>query len=180
MLIRCESTMPHGGTGSGQRTSHRCLFPTKYSTPSRCEPPGRSSSISGSQPPAMRYFTYAYDCAFKALWNTALAETKRHGRSPQLSPFLFLCRQSIELWLKAALDAFEPSEPPPEGHDLEHLWQMLLAALDNASQPTDDSFTASVGLALETIGVHDARGDRFRYPTARNASPYPETAADLA
>ena len=125
------------------------------------------------------YFAYAYDRAFGILWDTAFAETKLCGRSPLLSPLLFLCRQSIELWLKAALDAFDPSEPPPEGHDFEHLWQKLLAALDDAGQPTEDSFTASVRLALETIGVHDARGDRFRYPTARDASPYPETAADL-
>ena len=54
VLIRCETTMPHGGTGSGQRTSRRCPFPTKDSTPSRREPPYRSWSISGSQPPAMR------------------------------------------------------------------------------------------------------------------------------
>ena len=93
-----------------------------------------------AQQPAVEHaewhsFAYAYDRAFKNLWDACLAETRRYRRSSLLSHLLFLCRQSIELWLKAALAAFDPSEPPPDGYDLRRLWRALLSALDDAGDP---------------------------------------------
>lgn len=125
------------------------------------------------------YFAYCYDRAFESLWDACRDETLRRGHSNLLYPLLFVCRQSIELWLKAALSAFSPDGPLPTGHDLRRLWQDLVAALNEGGQPADDDFTASVDRLLNTLDLHDARGDRFRYPTSLDASAYPESDADL-
>ena len=125
------------------------------------------------------YFAYCYDRAFESLWDGCFDETLRRRHSDLLYPLLFVCRQSIELWLKTASAGFSPDGPPPTGHDLRRLWKELLAALEEAGLPTDDDFTASVDDLLDTLNVHDARGDCFRYPASLDASAYPESGADL-
>ena len=125
------------------------------------------------------YFAYCYDRAFESLWDACFDETRRRWHSDLLYPLLFVCRQSIELWLKTTVAAFSPDGPKPKGHDLRRLWRELLEALAEAGQPTDDRFTESVGGLLHALNVHDERGDRFRYPTSLDASAYPESRADL-
>ena len=125
------------------------------------------------------YFAYCYERAFESLWDACFDETLRRRHSNLLYPLLFVFRQSIELWLKTALARLPPDGPLPTGHDLRRLWKEMLAALEEAGLPTDDDFTASVDDLLETLDVHDARGDRFRYPTSLDASAYPESEADL-
>ena len=62
---------------------------------------------------------------------------------PIHAALLFLCRQSIELWLKAALAAFSPGDPPHTGHDLQALWYLRFGALDQAGHPTDATYAAA-------------------------------------
>ena len=124
------------------------------------------------------HFAYCYDSAFEELWDKCYEETRLYRKSNLLYPLLFIFRQSIELWLKAAFSACEEAAPPAT-HNLRHLWHALVKQLEEEGLPTNDPFTVSVGALLDTLDVYDDRGDRFRYPTSRDANFYPSSSVDL-
>ena len=70
------------------------------------------------------FFAYSYCRAFDSLWDAAYA--RRSGTLDY--PLLFICRQSIELWLKVAISTVVQSEPPT-GHQLSVLWSSLVTVL---------------------------------------------------
>ena len=121
------------------------------------------------------FFAYSYSSSFKVLWDAAYA--RRSGVFDY--PLLFICRHSIELWLKLALSAVSGTAPP-SGHQLKPLWRSLAIALgEETGMPVDDAFAASVRELIEILDEHDDKGDRFRYPVTSGSKPYPSTHADL-
>lgn len=124
------------------------------------------------------HFAYSYDRAFKCLWDKCYEETRLHREGNLIFPLLFICRQSVELWLKTALAA-STVDVPPLGHSLQRLWNVLIQQLEIEDLPTNDPFTTSVATLLNTLDAHDDRGDRFRYPASRDAIPYPSSNANL-
>ena len=132
------------------------------------------------------FFAFSYQRAFDVLWDAA------YGYAPALKldyyPLLFVCRQSIELWLKAAISAVKQANPPAH-HKLSELWSELVAAWGEHtdhpawSDPTDRTpnsvYAESVVSVIQILDAHDEKGDRFRYPTAKGGDAYPGTDVDL-
>ena len=132
------------------------------------------------------FFAFSYQRAFDVLWDAA------YGYAPALRldyyPLLFVCRQSIELWLKAAISAVNQAKPPAH-HKLSELWSGLGAAWSEHTtrpgwgEPSDHSpdsaYAKSVKGLIQILDEHDEKGDRFRYPTAKGGDTYPGTDVDL-
>ena len=132
------------------------------------------------------FFAFSYQRAFDVLWDAAYAY------APPLTidqyPLLFVCRQSIELWLKAAISAVKQAKPPAH-HKLSDLWTGLgeawsehtdHAAWDETTDHNPDSaYAESVKGLIQILDAHDEKGDRFRYPTAKGGDRYPGTGVDL-
>ena len=132
------------------------------------------------------HFAICYKDAFDVLWDAAYADAS--PRKNDCFPLLFVCRQSIELWLKAAISAVEQAKPPVH-HKLGGLWSRLGAAWsEHTDHPAwnepndrspDSAYAESVMDLIQILGAHDEKGDRFRYPTAKGGNLYPETDVDL-
>ncbi|MXX29554.1 MAG: hypothetical protein F4Z45_07610 [Gammaproteobacteria bacterium] len=132
------------------------------------------------------FFAVGYQRAFDVLWDAAYAH--RPPLRIDCYPLLFVCRQSIELWLKAAISTVKQAKPPGH-HKLSDLWTRLWAALsehtghpqlDESNDPNPyNSYVESVNDLIQILDAHDEKGDRFRYPTARGGDPYPTTGVDL-
>lgn len=121
------------------------------------------------------FFAYSYGQAFDSLWDAAYAR----GSGTLDYPLLFICRQSIELWLKAAIFAVLQSDPPPS-HELRTLWAELMAALrEHTDHSSEGPYPDSIVELIRPLDAHDRKGDRFRYPVARGKEPFPSTVADL-
>ena len=119
----------------------------------------------------LHYFAYSYARAFEALWDAVLA-----GRHVLEYPMLFTWRHSMELWLKAALEAATAGAKPPPEHELQRLWEHLMEALHEVTPgPVEDVFARAVWPVVEMIDAHDVRGDRFRYPSDRRGRAYRST-----
>ena len=132
------------------------------------------------------FFAFSYQRAFDVLWDAAYA------CGPPLPidyyPLLFVCRQSIELWLKAAISAVEQAKPPGH-HKLGDLWLALgevwtkhtdrPAWSDPTDRSPDSAYAESVKGLIQILDAHDEKGDRFRYPTAKGGDAYPSTDVDL-
>ena len=124
---------------------------------------------------SLHYFAYSYSRAFEVLWDAAWA-----GRNALEYPMLFAWRHSMELWLKAAIEAVSPEMKPPAGHGLKVLWRKLMEALyDVPPAAVEDVFTKVVLPVVDAIDAHDVQGDRFRYPSDRQWRAYPSTEAAL-
>ena len=121
------------------------------------------------------FFAYSYGQAFESLWDAAYKRPSEVLNYPLLS----ICRQSIELSLKSAIDMVLQSDPP-NGHKLKNLWSKLLAALSDKDGMVIDAWYRNYPESLiEVLDAHDQKGDRFRYPTDRNHVSYASTEASL-
>ncbi len=124
----------------------------------------------------MLYRTYSYCKAFEVLWDAAYA---RRSTGILDYPVLFIARHSIELWLKAAIHSVTQTDPP-EGHGLHELWTKLKSELENQmGTPLDDFYSGSVRDTISALDSHDGKGDRFRYPSARDRTTYPSSRVAL-
>ena len=128
-------------------------------------------------PSSWHFFAFSYHRAFDALWDAA------YSRCPlpiDFYPLLFVGRQSIELWLKAAITAVTHAEPP-RGHKLAALWSELVKACkhERRSGWVAGAYPEFVDSAIRIFHSHDEKGDRFRYPTATGGDSYPSTEVDL-
>ncbi|MDE0372301.1 MAG: hypothetical protein OXI73_07140 [Rhodospirillales bacterium] len=135
-----------------------------------------SASRVGDWDRSWDFFAYSYSRAFEVLWDAAYAR----GSSGIFDyPVLFIARHSIELWLKVAIQSVTLSDPP-EGHGLHYLWTKLMEALENhMGSPLDDFYSGSVREMISALDSHDGKGDRFRYPAARNCKTYMSSMVDL-
>ena len=123
-----------------------------------------------------RFFAYSYSAAFESLWDVAYAR-RRGGVLDH--PILFLCRHSVELWLKAALESVR-QQPPPASHGLGALCSNLMDALtEHNGCQLDDRYSDSVRRLTCALDAHDAKADRFRYPLAPTLDPYKNSSVDL-
>ena len=132
------------------------------------------------------FFAFSYQLAFDVLWDAAYA----YGPLLRIDqyPLLFVCRQSIELWLKAAISAVELAKPPAH-HKLSDLWTDLGAVWSEhtfypawseaTNRSPDSAYAESVKSLIQILDAHDEKGDRFRYPMARGGEAYPSTDVDL-
>ena len=135
-----------------------------------------SASRVGDWDRSWDFFAYSYCRAFEVLWDAAYA---RRSTGILDYPVLFIARHSIELWLKAAIQSVTQSDPP-EGHGLHDLWTKLMEVLENhMGSPLDDFYSGSVREMISALDSHDGKGDRFRYPTARDCTTYPSSRVDL-
>ena len=119
--------------------------------------------------------------AFDTLWD---AEYSRCSEVLKY-PLLFVCRHSVELWLKAALSSISQAEPDPK-HGLACLWSRLMDAWadDTGNRPdsvdgTDGVFASEAQRLIRTLDDHDSKSDRFRYPVKKSFESYPSTVVDL-
>src|SRR5947209_14041492 len=108
----------------------------------------RSDDLGGDQ--SWSYYAYSFSRAFQILWDAA---AQHRGHSLLWPPLLLVCRQSVELALKAGLvELADPMEyRPPTHHRLEDLWRELLSALKQAGFSTDDDFAASVAEVVSIL-----------------------------
>jgi hypothetical protein len=135
----------------------------------------RGDDLRGEQ--SWSYYAYSFGHAFEVLWDAA---TARRGHSLLWQPLLMVCRQSVELSLKAGLaDVGPPGYKPCAHHGLEDLWHELLSALTKVGFSTDDEFSSSVAEVVSILHRHDPKGDRFRYPTSRIGNTFPATVVEL-
>jgi hypothetical protein len=119
---------------------------------------------------------YSYQQSFEALWDHAFQQTSGLAQLP----LMMLCRQSVELTIKAAIQATTLAQPP-NGHGLTILFDRLLAAREEAGcfEQGDDEYTQEIRQAVINLQEIDARADRFRYPTDLNGKAYPGFNVDL-
>ena len=127
------------------------------------------------------FFAYSYCRAFDVLWD---AEYSRWSGVLNY-PLLFVCRHSIELWLKTALSSVSQAEPDVR-HGLADLWSRLMDAwadhTGNRPDSVDDIdgvFARETQRLIRTLDDHDSKGDRFRYPVKKSFESYPSTVVDL-
>jgi hypothetical protein len=132
----------------------------------------RNDNLGGDQ--SWSYYAYSFGEAFDVMWDAAA----RRPSTLLMPPLLAICRQSVELSIKAGLETLS-GQPPPAGHKLAQLWSALVQALDAAGLPTDDEFSQSVGKIVELLDQHDPRGDRFRYPAPIAGQAFCSTDVDL-
>lgn len=121
------------------------------------------------------FFAYSYGQAFDSLWDAAFV--RQSGTLDY--PLLFICRQSIELWLKAAISTVLQSDPPPR-HELSTLWAELMTALrERTDHSNEGPYPDTIEAMIQTLDAHDPKGDRFRYPIGRGSVPFLSTVANL-
>jgi len=119
--------------------------------------------------------SYSFQRGFEALWDLAAADHSGLLHRPLLS----LWRQSIELAIKSAiLDLAGKIEGRP-GHDLQKLFDQLLAVRAAEGCCDDDELTVSVQAMIASVQSFDPFADRFRYPAERNGKRYEGIAVDL-
>lgn len=136
----------------------------------------RNDGLGGHQ--SWSCYAYSFSRAFDILWDAA---ARHRGHSLLWPPLLLVCRQSVELALKAGLVelAGRIEYEPPAHHRLEDLWRELLSALERTGFSKDDEFAASVAEVVSILHRHDPKGDRFRYPASRTGNAFPSTAVEL-
>lgn len=119
---------------------------------------------------------FIYQQSFNALWDHAV--TQPGGLS--VLPLLMICRQSIELSIKAAIEGTTVTQPPG-GHDLTELFDHLLKVRREHGrlEPDDDDYTAKVKARVAEFQELDQRADRWRYPTDRKGRAHKGVNVDL-
>ena len=154
--------------------------------------PVKSSEV-GAAWSSWRFFAYSYCRAFGLLWDAGYSSIPRipnpnpnyYSGGSLNYPLLFVCRHSIELWLKAALSSVPQMDQtnPATIHGLSRLWSGLMDALAHhtGDRPDlmDGDLAGKVQNLIRMLDAHDSKGDRFRYPTKKNSESYAPTASDL-
>lgn len=86
-------------------------------------------------------------------------------------PFLYLCRQTIELALKNTLECMNITLSGPT-HDIQTLWNLFLEGTANYSSDEDKPFLKRISVLIEVINDLDADGSHFRYSTSNQNQLY--------
>lgn len=118
---------------------------------------------------------YSFQRGFEAMWDLA-----RNDLSGLLvNPLLMLCRQSLELTIKASIRDVAGGLDLRLGHHLDDLFAGLLAARAERGFNDDDDHTLEVQAMIAEVQAFDPTADRFRYPATRRGEPFDGLQADL-
>ncbi len=124
-------------------------------------------------------FCGVYGEAFNLLAEKLLAEW--HG-SRLAIPLFFLCRHSVELSIKSAINEYAQSAgeiPDIQGHSLLRLWNELMRQSAAAGYRNDDAWTVHCDKLIRHLHDVDPDGERFRYPTSRSGIEFECTKVDV-
>lgn len=123
--------------------------------------------------PTWSYYAYGFSAGFEQL--AALAWKEWPRREYLRIPVLYLCRHSMELSLKAAIDECSRhtfAGSILEGHNLHVLWKELLKQIARGGFLVDDEWTQHCERLIAHIHQFDPSGERFRYPANKSGSPF--------
>ena len=119
--------------------------------------------------------SYSFQRGFEAMWDLAAADHTGLLHRPLLS----LWRQSIELAIKSAILELAGKIDGKPGHDLQKLFDQLLAVRAGEGCCDDDDLTISVQAMIASVQSFDPFADRFRYPAEKNGRRYEGICVDL-
>ena len=119
--------------------------------------------------------SYSFERGFEALWDLAKAETNGLLEMPLLA----LWRQSVELTIKSAIFALVDRIDGKPGHNIQALFNQLLAIRADEGWHDDDELAQNVQTMIALVQSLDPFADRFRYPTDKGGKPYIGVAVDL-
>ena len=88
-------------------------------------------------------------------------------------PFLFLCRQVVELSLKNALELTNIRFRNPT-HDIKELWQLFLKENEKYINEEDKKFIQRISILIDVLDMLDNDGSHFRYTTSNKNKLYRE------
>lgn len=123
------------------------------------------------------YFAHGYSSAFVSLARDAILSWPR--RLYLQEPVFFLCRHSIELGIKAAIEGISPGTQDLRGHDIKKLWRELHLVMENLGMPAEDGWTKRCHLQIDHINEYDPNGEHFRYPYNTEGKPFDYTEVEL-
>ena len=118
---------------------------------------------------------YSFQRGFEAMWDLA----RRDLSGLLVNPLLTLCRQSLELTIKASIRDVAGGLDRRLGHQLDDLFAALLAARAELGFNDDDDYARDVQAMIAEVQAFDPTADRFRYPASRRGEPFEGLQADL-
>ena len=86
-------------------------------------------------------------------------------------PFLFLCRQTVELSLKNALEITNIEVKKPT-HNIQELWTLFLKNNKTYFLEEEKVFIERISVLIEVLDSLDNNGSHFRYSTSNNNELY--------
>lgn len=86
-------------------------------------------------------------------------------------PFLFLCRQTVELSLKNALEITNIAVKKPT-HNIQELWTLFLKNNKTYFLEEEKVFIERISVLIEVLDSLDNNGSHFRYSTSNNNELY--------
>ncbi len=88
-------------------------------------------------------------------------------------PFLFLCRQAVELSLKNALELTHIEINKPT-HNIKELWDIFVEQNKSFILEEEKGFIKRISVLVEVLDFLDNDGSHFRYSTSNNNELYRE------
>lgn len=119
--------------------------------------------------------SYSSQRGFELMWDHACAESSGLLTRPLLS----LWRQSVELALKASILEIAGGIGGKLSHDLRGLFDRLLAERAALGHDDDDDLARDVARMIDLVQTFDPFADRFRYPAAKDGTPFEGIQVDL-
>jgi hypothetical protein len=98
------------------------------------------------------------------------------------APLFYLCRHSVELSIKGAINTYAQTLGVAgmiAGHSLADLWAEFLRLLQKAGFNIDDEWTVYCGKLVSHLDEVDPDGERFRYPSSRRGTPFEFTRVEV-
>lgn len=119
---------------------------------------------------------HAYISAVKYLANDLICSTQAPGmmilRENSLCiPFLFLCRHTIELALKNAIEKI--TDQYPKGHRIINLWKSFMNLISIVTEDEKEMLTSMENL-VKALDEYDPDGSQSRYAMSNNKQLYHE------
>lgn len=115
-----------------------------------------------------------YHDAFRLLAERAAAAPETSdGLVP---PMLLLCRHTVELNLKGAIQQCHFAglgDDAPASHDLDRLWRQLLAALSQGGWSVEEPWSRHCSKIVNQLHAVDPDGQAFRYPVRPDGTATP-------
>jgi len=121
------------------------------------------------------FLSYSFQRGFEAMWDQSAVD--RSGLL--LRPLLLLWRQSVELAIKATIMEMVGEIRIKASHDIQKLFEHLVAIISASSPYAEDDYTDKVRQMIILVQSFDPFADRFRYPTNGGGVAFDGVEADL-